>query len=161
MNTTYLTLERKRIPLAGLNATEKRFLGRLSRHFKENAGYLDFENAYTDPESPVYRHAKRLGRFIKDTPLYQVCDDLSKRLGIRQGYLVREEVVALYAKHVSIKELTSGEVAKLAGCTDEAVRKAIRTQRLRARRVGRYSLIAEEDALAFAAARKSKKGRSP
>ena len=53
------------------------------------------------------------------------------------------------AESKELKEHTTGEVAEMAGCTREGVRKAIRTGRLRARRVGRMSFIREEDALAF------------
>lgn len=162
MAATYTTLERESISLAGLTREERRFLGRLIRGFKENISYLDFENTYMEPSSPVFSQAKRLGRPVEESSLYQVCDDLGKRLGIKQGFLVREEVVERYAKQgAPVKEFTSGEVARLARCTGEAVRKAIRTGRLRARRVGRFSLIAEADAMAFAAARKKDEDRNP
>ena len=48
------------------------------------------------------------------------------------------------------KETTTGQVAKMAGCSVQAVRKAIVSGRLRARKVGRLALIWDEDARTFA-----------
>lgn len=162
MGKNYTTLERRTIALGGFTTQERRFLGELTRRLKNTVSYLDFENLYLEPDSQIFKQSKRLCRPVEETPLYQVCDDLGKRLGIRQGFLVREEVVERYAAgNAETKEFTTGEVARLAGCTDEAVRKAIRTGRLRARRVGRFSLIREEDATAFVNVRKKEGGRSP
>lgn len=157
MGGSYVTLEGAQIPLGRLTAEERRFLGHMYSRFKRGGSYLDFENLYMDPESVVFRHAKRLGRPVAETPLYHVCDDLARRLGIRQGFLVKEEVVRFNAEPAGgeRREMTTGEVAKLAGCTHEAVRKAIRTGRLRGRRVGHLSLIWEKDAEAFAETRRA------
>ncbi|MDD5657028.1 MAG: hypothetical protein PHF00_07220 [Elusimicrobia bacterium] len=152
-----MTLEGTQVPLGRLTAEERRFLGHMVSQFKRGGSYLDFENAYMDPQSAVFRHARRLGRPVEETPLYRVCDDLARRLGIRQGYLVKEEVVRYPEPPAGERrELTTGEVAKLAACTHEAVRKAIRTGRLRARRVGHLSLIWEQDAEAFAESRRTR-----
>lgn len=158
MGDSYVTLEGRQLPLGRLTAEERRFLGQLYSRFKRGDSYLNFENSYMAPESLLFRHAKRLGKPVAETPLYQVCDDLARRLGIRQGFLVKEEVVRLptASEGGERRELTTGEVAKLAGCTHEAVRKAIRTGRLRGRRVGRLSLIWDKDAEAFAESRRSK-----
>lgn len=161
MPGTYTTLEKRTVSLSALTRSERQFLGALARRFKENVSFLDFENSYMDPSSPVFAQAERLRREVRETPLFAVCNDLGKRLGIRQGFLVKEEVVEPYGGRDPEREFTTGEVAGLAGCTHEAIRKAIRSGRLRARRVGRFSLIREPDARAFAAARESKKGRSP
>lgn len=167
MGGSYVTLEGAQIPLGRLTAEERRFLGHMVGHFKRGGSYLDFENLYMDPESAVFRHAKRLGRPVEETPLYRVCDDLARRLGIRQGFLVKEEVLRFNAEPQTgeRRELTTGEVGKLAGCTHEAVRKAIRTGRLRARRVGHLSLIWDKDAEAFAESRRTQtradRGRRP
>jgi len=153
-----VTIEGRQVPLGRLNAEERRFLGELYSRYKRGDSYLNFENLYMSPDSLIFRHAKRLGRPVAETPLYRVCDDLARRLGVRQGFLVKEEVVRLDTATPGgeRRELTTGEVAKLAGCTHEAVRKAIRTGRLRGRRVGRLSLIWDKDAEAFAESRQSK-----
>lgn len=156
MGGSYVTLEGSQVSLGRLTAEERRFVGHMVSRFKRGGSYLDFENFYMDPESVVFRHAKRLGRPVEETPLYRVCDDLARRLGIRQGYLVKEEVVRYPdSRGEQRRELTTGAAAKLAGCTHEAVRKAIRTGRLRARRVGHLSLIWEKDAQAFAEGRRA------
>jgi excisionase family DNA binding protein len=155
MGDSYVTLEAEKISLGRLTGEERRFLGQMVSLFKNGGSYLDFENAYMDPGSVVFRHAKRLGTPVEGTPLYQVCEDLARRLGIRQGFLVKEEVVRYqHTPEGERRELTTGEVAKLAGCTHEAVRKAIRTGRLRGRRVGYLSLIWDKDAEAFANGRR-------
>jgi hypothetical protein len=161
MAGTYTTLEKKTVSLSPMTRSERRFLGELTRRFKENVSFLDFETSYMDPSSAVFAQAERLRREVRETPLFAVCDDLGKRLGIRQGFLAKEEVVESYAGRDPEREFTTGDVARLASCTHEAVRKAIRTGRLRARRVGHFSLVREADARAFAVARESKKGRNP
>ncbi|MFH2203564.1 MAG: excisionase family DNA-binding protein [Elusimicrobiota bacterium] len=156
MKDFYMTLEDKHVPLSRLTAEERRFLGEMHALVKRGISFLDFDNKYMDPGSLVYRHAKRLKRPVQETPLYQICDDLGRRLAVRQGYMVREEIVGSGPGYgEERKELTTGLAAKLAGCTHEAIRKAIRTGRLRARRVGRLSLIWEEDAKAFAEQRQA------
>ena len=147
------TIAEEQIETSHFLPEEKLFLGEMISKSK-SSNYLDFENQLTEQDSPIFSHAKRLGKPISETPLYKICEDLATRLGIRQGYLVREEIVSLpNGESMERKELTTGQVANLAGCTREAVRKAIREGRLRARRVGRLSLVWENDAQAFAARR--------
>lgn len=154
MKNSYTTLEESKVSLDKLTVSEREFLGELAQRQKSGVSYLDFENLYMDPASPIFAQSKRLSKPVSETPLFQVCADMAKRLGIQQGFLIREEVVQRYASNADErKELTTGEVARLADCTDEAVRKAIRTGRLRARRVARFSLISESDALAFVRSR--------
>ena len=151
MKQTYQTLDRKSVSLASLKPEEKVFLAGIYRQYEEGTNYLSFKHLYSDPDSLVSRSAKRLGKAVEESPLYQVCDDLSNRLGVRQGYLVKEEIMQYQATPVAErKELTTGQVAKLAGCSVQAVRKAIFSWRLRARKVGRLALIWDEDARAFA-----------
>jgi excisionase family DNA binding protein len=153
MDIPYKTIAEEQIETSHFLPEEKLFLGEMISKSK-SSNYLDFENQLTEQDSPIFSHAKRLGKPISETPLYKICEDLATRLGIRQGYLVREEIVSLpNGESMERKELTTGQVANLAGCTREAVRKAIREGRLRARRVGRLSLVWENDAQAFAARR--------
>ena len=53
-------------------------------------------------------------------------------------------------------ELTASEVAMMAGCTRQAVIRALEAWKLRGRKVGGEALIWEEDAKAFAAYRRKK-----
>ena len=151
----YVTLEDESLSLTALTSEERALLGKLKKRISEGISYLNLEQLYLDA---VLSHAKRVGVPSKDTPLFKVCEDIAKRLGIQQGYLVRDEVVLRFAKEARspVKELTTGQVAKMAACTPEAIRKAIRTGRLKARRVGTYSLIAEDDALTFSSTRMGK-----
>lgn len=153
MKDVYETLEHEKVTLSHLRPDEKAFLADLFKRLEEGSSYLSFKRVYLAPDSPVFSCAKRLGKDPEETPLYKVCEDLSKQLGIGQGYLVRAEVVGYEAgPKPQDRELTTGEVASLSGCTAQAVRNAISTWRLLARRVGRLSLVTEKDARAFAQA---------
>lgn len=151
MKDVYETLEHEKVSLSRLRGEEREYLAALFRRFEEGLNYLSFKHLYADPDSMVFSSAKRLGRAAEETPLYKVCDDLATRLGIAQRYLVREEVVHDESQKRPLqRELTTGQVAELAGCSPQAVRKAIVTWRLRARKVGRLALVMEKDAIAFA-----------
>ena len=167
MKDFYETLELEKIPLSSLKHEDKELLALMFKRFDEGINFLSFKNQFLRPGSPVFAYAKKLGKEPEETPIYRVGADLSLQLGIGQGYLVREEVVKREAmQKTPHKELTTGEVAKLADCTPQAVRKAILTWRLKARKVGKIALIAEQDAVAFSHAirhygdkRQHRKGR--
>lgn len=151
MKQDYMTATGEAISLKDLTAEEKVFLGTIFRQYEEGPNYLAFKHLYTDPAGSVFKNAKRLKTKVRECPLYRVCDDLAVRLGTHQGYLAKEETMPYQiAPLVERKETTTGQVAKLAGCSVQAVRKAIVTGRLRARKVGRLALIWDQDAHAFA-----------
>lgn len=155
MSEDYETMEGKTVPLGRLNGQEKAFLADMLREYGSGKNFLNFKLVYSDRDSLVYGSAKRLRKPVEESPLYRVCDDLARRLGVKQGYLVKEEIMQYQAMPATErKEMTTGQVAKLAGCSSQAVWKAILTWRLRARKVGRLALIWEEDAKAFAASRR-------
>ena len=142
--------------LDSFNSKEKIFLREIYAQYKKGVNYLTFETKYNFSSS-LRDHAERLGKRLAQTVLYRVCDDLAKRLGIRQGYLRRDEVVPIRDDAVQIrKELTLREVAHRARCKIEDVRQSIRQGRLRARRVGENSLVWEMDAETFAVSRLSR-----
>lgn len=162
MSADYETLEGKSIPIAGLKGEEKEFLANLYREYESGKNYLNFKHLYSQPDSIVSRSARRLRKPLGESPLYLVCDDLALRLGLRQGYLVKEEIMQYQTMPATErKELTTGQVAKMAGCSAQAVWKAIISARLRARKVGRLALIWDEDAKAFAASIKQRSGKKP
>ncbi|MDE2141202.1 MAG: hypothetical protein KGJ84_02155 [Elusimicrobia bacterium] len=151
MKDSYQLLSGEEVGLGALNAEERRFLGELFADIKKGVSYLALENRFMERDSPLQRHARRLGAPLARTVLYRVCEDLATRLGVRQGYLTRDQVMVVREGQAEErKEMTSGKVAELAGCTRQAVIKAIRSGRLRARRVGKISLIWDKDAEAFA-----------
>lgn len=153
MKDFYETLELEKIPLSNLKQDDRELLVSMFKRFEEGINYLSFKNQFLRPGSPIFSYAKKLGKELEETSLYRVGTDLSLRLGIGQGYLVREQVVKREAmQKTPHKELTTGQVAKLAGCTPQAVRKAILTWRLRARKVGKLALVSESDAVAFSKA---------
>jgi|CXWL01.1.fsa_nt_gi excisionase family DNA binding protein len=151
MKQEYKTVSGEAISLKDLTAEEKVFLGTIFQQYEMRPNYLAFKHLYTEPEGRVFKSAKRLKQPVRECPLYRVCDDLAVRLGTNQGYLVKEEIMQYQIAPVAErKETTTGQVAKLAGCSVQAVRKAIISGRLRARKVGRLALIWDEDARAFA-----------
>ena len=159
MRQTYETLDGKTVQLAGLQPDEKAYLAELFSRYEQGMNYLSFKHLYADPDSLAFQNAKRLSRAPEGAPVYQVCEDLATRLGVRQRYLVKEEVAPYAApKGEARRELTASEVAKLAGCTRQYVHKAIKTWRLRARKVGHLALIWDKDAEAFAKAIKARRG---
>ncbi|MDD5656048.1 MAG: hypothetical protein PHF00_02180 [Elusimicrobia bacterium] len=153
MKQAYRTLDGGEVSLAGLKPEEKVFLADIFRHYEAGANYLNFKNLYTDPGSMAFASAKRLGLTVQGSPLYRVCDDLARRLGLHQGYLLKEAAIPYQTMGGETrKELTTGQVAALAGCSIQAVQKAIHSWRLRARKVGRLALVWDKDAEAFAQA---------
>jgi hypothetical protein len=167
MKDIYETLELEKISLSHLRNGDKELAMAMFKRFEEGSNYLSFKTSFFLSASPIFAYAKRLGKQPEETPLYKVGKDLATRLGIDQGYLVREEVVKREAaQRTPHQELTTVQVAEMAGCTPQAVRKAILTARLRARKVGRLALISEKDAAAFSQAirhygdkRQRRKGR--
>lgn len=150
MRDTYPTDDGKTLSLKSLNAEDRAFLGKLFQAYEREENYLGFKHLYTAPDSQTYKHAKRVGKPVAETVLFQVCEDLARRLGMRQGYVVKEEIAEYGATAGPRHELTTGQVAAMAGCSTEAVRRAIRSWRLPARMVGRLALVWEKDAEAFA-----------
>src|SRR3989338_162570 len=117
MKDIYETLAHEKLSLSSLRHDEKEFLGRLFKRFEEGRNCLSFKQEFLAADSPLFAYAERSRKEPEKTSLYKVCDDLAKRLGIGQGYLVREEVVPdETARRTPPRELTTGEVAKLAGC---------------------------------------------
>lgn len=151
MKDAYQLLTGEEVGLGALNAEERRFLGELFAEIKKGVSYLALENRFMERDSPLHHHARRLSLPLAKTVLYRVCEDLATRLGVRQGYLTRDQVMVVREGQAEErKEMTSGTVAELAGCSRQAVIKAIRSGRLRARRVGKISVVWEKDAEAFA-----------
>lgn len=153
MKESYQTVDGKAIPLKDLDADDKAFLAKISEAYERGENFLNFKHLFTDPAGQPFRHAKRVEKPVAETALYQVCKDLARRLGMRQGYVVKESTPPYGATAGEPRrELTTGQVAEMAGCTTEAVRRAIRTWRLPARMVGRLALVWEKDAEVFARA---------
>jgi len=150
MKDIYETLELEKISLSHLSNGDKELRNAMFKSAEAGTNYLSFKTAFLRTDAPIFAYAKKLEKEPEETPLYKIAMDLATRLGIDQGYLVREEVVKREAdQKAPHKEFTTGQVAKMAGCSSQAVWKAILTWRLRARKVGKIALIAENDAIAY------------
>jgi hypothetical protein len=87
-SSVYLDLDRVAIPLDGLDAEERRLLDRLQRRARTHPDWCNFDN-YWMPAVVEFYEGRGLNRSQTiQTPLYQIAQDLSARLGIAQG-LVR------------------------------------------------------------------------
>ena len=85
--SVYLDLDGMPISLGGLDADERRLLGRLERRARTHPDWRDFDN-YWMPAVTGFYDARGLARHqtIK-TPICQIAQDLSARLGIAQGFV--------------------------------------------------------------------------
>jgi hypothetical protein len=83
----YLDLDSNAIALDGLDAEERRLLGRLERRARTHPDWYGFDNYWISAVAEFY-DARGLSRSqtIK-TPIYQIAQDLSARLGIAQGMI--------------------------------------------------------------------------
>lgn len=153
------TLENTSILVEDFLPSETDFLEALLLRFFSGDNFLEFKQSYLNRESEVIKQARRLNVQTEDSPLFRICDDLAKRLGIAQNYLVRTEVVASEARDVPQKEFDIKGVSKFVNCSYETVRKAIKSMRLQARRVGGATLISLEDAEAFKSSLRRSKRR--
>lgn len=83
--SVYLDLDGIVISLDGLDAEERRLLGRLERRARTRPDWCDFDN-YWMPAVVEFYDGRGLRRSqIIETPVYQIAQDLSARLGIAQG----------------------------------------------------------------------------
>jgi hypothetical protein len=84
----YVDLDGNPIPLSALDAAERQLVARLRRQARSNPDWDAFDNFWTRavPDFYLARGLKR--RAIPRTPVWQIAQDLSSRLGIAAG-LVR------------------------------------------------------------------------
>ena len=158
MAKAYVTLTGERIALAGLTAEQKVFLGRVVKAYEAGEAYPNFVNRVNTPGSPALQGGQWVTKGVAASPVYCVCQDLADRLGIAQGFLA-------LGKNSSVKDagfvargqrdfVSCEDAAREIRVTPEAIRKAIRQQRLPARQVGRTYLLDRESVKAYAIRRK-------
>jgi hypothetical protein len=83
----YLDLDGNAISLDGLDAAERRLLGRLERRAQTHPDWCAFDN-YRMPAVAAVYHGRGLSRADTiQTPIYRIAQDLSARLGMAQGMI--------------------------------------------------------------------------
>jgi hypothetical protein len=80
----YLDLDGNPIPLGGLDAQERRLLGWLERRSR-SSDWTAFDNYWMNKLAEFYQARGMSNRQIVKTPIYQIAQDLSTRLGIAPG----------------------------------------------------------------------------
>jgi excisionase family DNA binding protein len=155
MSKAYVTLRGEELPLSELTDAERRFLGGVIKAYEVGEAYPNFVNRVNAPDSPVLQGGRWVTEEVISSPLYRICQDLADRLGVAQGFLALGAETSL--EHVGFVDraepqeyLTCEAAAEQAGVTAEAIRKAIRQERLSARRVGRIYLVERNAVEAYA-----------
>jgi hypothetical protein len=80
----YLDLDGNPIALGGLDTEERRLLRRLGRRAR-TSDWTAFDNFWMNEVAEFYQVRGMSSRQIVKTPIYQIAQDLSARLGIAQG----------------------------------------------------------------------------
>ncbi|MBI4613524.1 MAG: excisionase family DNA-binding protein [Planctomycetes bacterium] len=156
MAKAYVTLTGEKIDLSGLTAEEKVFLGQAVKAYEASEAYPNFVNRVNAPGSPALQAGQWVTPRVAASPLYRVCQDLEDRLGIGQGFLAVGENSST-ERPTSIDAATEPDIvscedaAQRIGVTAEAIRKAIREERLPARQMGRTYLLERKAVDAYAA----------
>jgi len=156
MAKAYVTLLGEKIDLSDLTAEEKVFLGLAVKSCEAGEAYPNFVNRVNAPGSPALGGGQWVTEKVARSPLYRVCQDLEDRLGIAQGFLAVGKNSSTerptFVDAATEPDIVSCEdAAQRIGVTAEAIRKAIREERLPARQVGRTYLLERKAVDAYAA----------
>lgn len=148
----YTTLDGEKLDLSKLTKEEKQTLKKAIDFYNKGVNYLAFLGWMRNIVCPMLFQDKRwiINGKIEQSALYKIVNDLSKRLGIRQGYLNKCEVVKNCGhKHKKRREVGIDYIAKRLNCSHGSILNAIRTWKLCARNVRGKHLIWIKDANAF------------
>ena len=156
MAKAYVTLTGEKIDLSGLTAQEKVFLGQAVKSYEAGEAYPNFVNRVNASGSAALGGGQWVTEKVARSPLYRVCQDLADRLGIAQGFLAVGKNSSTerptFVDAATEPDIVSCEdAAQRIGVTAEAIRKAIREERLPARQVGRTYLLDRKAVDAYAA----------
>ena len=131
MNNKYLTLTGEEIDLSDLSVEQKLYIGEIIKEYRSvSASYPNFFNLIHKQGSVAMSGKDWIDSDVLDTPLYKVCQDLSDRLGIAQGFLKRGENSSQESRSDEPEMISVSDAAKCLKISSEAIRKAIREGRL-------------------------------
>lgn len=161
MPNAYITLTGEKIELSGLTHEEKMFLGRAVKAYEAGEAFPNFVNHVNTPGSPALQGGQWVTEKVAASPLYRVCQDLGDRLGVAQSFLALGENSSTddagFTERNEPDYVSCEDAANQAGVTPEAIRRAIREDRLPARKVGRTYLLERKAVEAYAV----RSGRRP
>src|SRR5919202_1213330 len=81
----YVDLKGRDIPLADLDADERKLVARLRRRARTHPDWDDFDNYWTRAVAAFYEARGRSRAEARQTPVYRVAQDLSGRLAVTAG----------------------------------------------------------------------------
>lgn len=163
MDKAYITLTGEPIDLSALTPAEKAFLGEVAKAYSGGEAYPNFVNRVNAPGSPVLGGGQWVTSDVAASPLYRVCEDLSDRLGIAQGFLAKGANSSVEGTgFVDRGYISCEDASALTGLSAEAIRKAIRQNRLPARKVARVYVLEPQAVEAYAArSKRAQAARGP
>ncbi len=164
MAKAYVTLTGEKIDLSNLTREEKMFLGKAVKAYEAGEAFPNFVNLVNEPGSAALQGGQWVTEEVASSALFRVCQDLGDRLGVAQGFLALGEnssaESAGFTEQAERDYMSCEEAATQVGVSAEAIRRAIREDRLPAKRVGRTYLL-EPKAVEAYAARSAPRHRSP
>jgi hypothetical protein len=115
----YVTLGEREIPLASLDAEERKLLARLQRRARSHPDWTDFGNYWTREVAALY-DARGVPRAqSRQTALYRIAQDLCSRLGIAAGLVRPPDYRAELEELIRLKYRTQRAFCKKAGISED------------------------------------------
>lgn len=150
---TYELLSGEVLSLSGLADAAREFLNELSEDAARGVDYFDLLRRVKGPQALPLRGGP-ITPAIAASALYRVAHDIADRIGIKQGYLLAQDVTRPLDAAADLLSLT--EASELVGITRPATHQALLERRLSGQRVGNAWVVRRADAEAFKRTRSSR-----
>ncbi len=159
----YSLLSGKEVDLTMFDERERRFLDDLLAMGKSGVSYFEVYRMAIGPGSIALQGRNQVNHRILSSELYQLARDIATRIGIDQGRILAPEHEAERDNLPrDFKMVSVAQAAELIGITRAAVYKAIKTNKLRAHKIGNVTVVDKAAAVAFRQRRKmAEPGKQP
>ena len=148
--TRHTLLSGQEIGLADLTPHELDFIDDLKKMKDAGVSYFEINRSAVGPGSPALQGRSRINRRMLVSPLYLVARDIATRAGVEQGLVLAPEHEAQRSRAPGDFSMVSvTQAAELIGISRAAVYKAIKNQRLSARKIGNVTVVDQASAVAF------------